>query len=390
MAFRPAVRDETKLLIGLVGPSSSGKTWSALDLGSGMVEHPASELALIDTENGRGKHYADDFNYMYDQLTAPYTPMAYMAKIKEAVGVGAKCVIVDSTSHVHAGVGGILDWHEREITRMVGDRDTPQRREAMNFAAWAKPKAAWSAFANEITQLDVHLIFCFRAKEKLKMVKVRKGDREVNEPTPMGWQPIITEDFNYELTTMLMLPPLSEGRYDVNAEASKIIGAHRDIFVPGGQINREMGRQMVAWAKGSSAGRPTLLQRGEEAATRGTEALRIWFAGLSRDQQRAMEADKDRLKVEAQRVDQAKGNAAQTQQDSMLPTDPSPAPGYLVPEGPTNTRVMALADKYNAARSAAEVTEITKANADWTSELPENMLSILDTARSDAGARLNR
>lgn len=389
MVFRLASRDETKVLIGIAGPSSSGKTYSALELGTGMVDDPATELFLIDTENRRGLHYASKFKFQYDVLEAPYTPARYLAKIREAKHAGAKCIIVDSMSHVHEGPGGILEWHEREITRMVGENAPASRREAMNFAAWAKPKADWSLFRNTITQLDIHLIFCLRAKEKLKLIKVKKqnqdgSERTVNEPTPQGWQPIVTEHFEYEMTALLMLPPLSEGKIEAKAEAAKIIGDHREIFGDGAQISRAMGCQLVAWAKGAEDGKSILLQQGEAAAARGTEALRIWFTSLTADDKRRMEPDKDRLKVEAAKHD---GNAATDVAETLDAEDAKPDPA-LEAVGPNDQdRVIDFANLMLNAYDHDTIARTVASNKAWIDKLPEKLARIAATAINDAKAK---
>jgi hypothetical protein len=56
-SFRPAVRESVSLLIGLSGGTGSGKTYSAMRLAHGIAgDQP---FAVIDTEAGRAKHYAD-------------------------------------------------------------------------------------------------------------------------------------------------------------------------------------------------------------------------------------------------------------------------------------------------------------------------------------------
>lgn len=389
MAFHLASRDETKVLIGIAGPSSSGKTYSALELGTGMVDDPASELFLIDTENRRGLHYASKFKFQYDVLEAPYTPARYLAKIREAKAAGAKCIITDSMSHVHEGPGGILDWHEQEIDRMAGANASSSRREALNFAAWAKPKADWSLFRNTITQLDCHLIFCLRAKEKLKLLKVKKqnqdgSERTVNEPTPQGWQPIVTEHFEYEMTALLILPPLSEGHIDTEAEAVKIIGDHKGIFRPGAQISREMGRQLVAWAKGGEGGKSILLQQGEAAAARGTEALRVWFSSLTAEDKRRMEADKDRLKEVAAKVVDA---PAQTASAEPAADDIKPNPMFEAVGPNDQDKVLDFANLLLKAYTHEQIEVTVRTNRAWLDTLPEKLGRIANTAINDAKAK---
>ncbi|KAA5605457.1 AAA family ATPase [Roseospira marina] len=248
--FRPAVREQTPLLIGLAGPSGSGKTFSALRLAQGIAgEKP---IMFLDTENGRGLHYADMFRYQYAQLEPPFTPARYIEGIKAAVEAGAGCVIIDSCSHLHEGVGGLLEMHEAALDRMAGQNY--QKREACKFSAWIEPKKEQSRFVNNVLQVRAHVIFCFRAKEKMKM---QKNDRGKNEPVSIGWQPIAPTGFEYEMTTMLVLPPGARGVPHLGAEAEKMPDQLKRLIEPGVQIDEGLGQRLAGWANGGAAPQQT-------------------------------------------------------------------------------------------------------------------------------------
>jgi hypothetical protein len=61
---------------------------------------------------------------------------------------------------------------------------------------------------NGLLQQPVNMIFCFRAKEKIKLVK-RNGK---TEPVELGWQAIAGEEFVYEMTDRFLLTPGCQGR----------------------------------------------------------------------------------------------------------------------------------------------------------------------------------
>src|SRR6266849_4599710 len=71
---RPAVREATPLLIGLVGPSNSGKTFSALRLATGIQRVSGGDIWGIDTESRRMLHYADKFKFRHVPFGAPFGP----------------------------------------------------------------------------------------------------------------------------------------------------------------------------------------------------------------------------------------------------------------------------------------------------------------------------
>ena len=87
----------TKILLG--GSSGSGKTYSALRLATGLAKKCGSGIAAIDTEAGRIRYYANEFDFSYMQLTEPFTPEKYIEAINDAVDSGFKVLIIDSISH---------------------------------------------------------------------------------------------------------------------------------------------------------------------------------------------------------------------------------------------------------------------------------------------------
>ena len=237
--FRPAIRTQTPLLLGLAGPSRSGKTLSALRLASGM----GGDIFMIDTERGRGLHYADKYKYNYAELLPPFTSARYIEVIQAAKDAGAKIIIVDSASHEHEGPGGMLEQHEAFLDRTCGTDF--KKRERMTFTAWIKPKAEHNKFVNALLQMgaDTHFIFCFRAKDKLIL---KKGE----EPIHAGWTPICSSRFEFEMTSLLVLPDGSKGTPDLQATAAGLREPLDQIFKPGVQLTEESGRKLAQWAAG--------------------------------------------------------------------------------------------------------------------------------------------
>ena len=67
------------------GAKGSGKTYSALRVATGLAKECGSRIAFLDTENGRARYYADEFDFDYMQLEDPFTPEKYMEAIDAAV-----------------------------------------------------------------------------------------------------------------------------------------------------------------------------------------------------------------------------------------------------------------------------------------------------------------
>src|SRR4026209_336876 len=79
--LRPAVRENVPLLIGLDGGTGSGKTYSAFCIAKGLAG--GERFACIDTESGRAKAYADEFQFDQGELVAPFTPESYAKAIMD-------------------------------------------------------------------------------------------------------------------------------------------------------------------------------------------------------------------------------------------------------------------------------------------------------------------
>src|SRR5690348_16532227 len=119
LELKKAVREQIVLKLALIGPSGSGKTYSALTLARGM----GLPALLIDTEKGRGKVYADEFDYYYHEMQPPYSPEAYIELIKAAEKTEAKVLIIDGM------------FHEWDFLLKVVDSMTQVKNE---YARWGK------------------------------------------------------------------------------------------------------------------------------------------------------------------------------------------------------------------------------------------------------------
>lgn len=251
----PAVRSEVPLFVGLVGPSGGGKTYSALRLATGIQQVTGGDIFYIDTEANRAKHYAELFKFRHVPFTAPFSPDDYLAVIRHCQKQGAKIVCVDSMSHEHEGPGGVLEMHDKISLRMAkGDEN---RTEQYNFPAWAEPKAQRRALINALLQMQMHFVTCFRAKEKLKMVKVKQENGFLkNTPVPQGWQPIAGDEYVYEMTLNCLLLPGANGvptwapEEKAEVQMIKLPQQFKAMFKDNPVLSEAIGRKLAEWAKG--------------------------------------------------------------------------------------------------------------------------------------------
>jgi hypothetical protein len=253
VTFRPAKRESVGLLIGLAGASGSGKTYSAMELAKGLAG--GKRFAVIDTEAGRAKHYADAFDFDHADLEPPFRPEAYADAIVAAEAAGYGVIVIDSFSHEHAGDGGLLDWHEEEFQRLGG-------RDAVKMTAWIKPKMAHRRMVSRLLQVRAHLVLCFRAQESIEIVK--EDGKTVIRPKKTltgldGWQPICERTLPYELTLSFLLTPDAPGV----PKPIKLQEQHRPLVSLTEPLSAVNGLALAEWAAGGE--KPKRMPKAETA-----------------------------------------------------------------------------------------------------------------------------
>jgi hypothetical protein len=306
--FKPAERHNVGLLIGLAGASGSGKTMSAMRLAAGIAgDRP---FAVIDTESGRASHYADMFRFDVAELRAPFRPERYSEAIEAADAAGYPVIVVDSASHEHAGDGGLLDWHEEEVTRMAGD--DWKKREGVKMVAWAKVKMAHKRYVQRLLQVRAHVILCFRAEEKIEIIREDGKTKIVPKQSLTGlggWIPISEKTLPFELTASFLMTPDAPGY----PKPIKLQEQHRKLFPLEKQISEESGHGLARWAAGGTASGPVARQKHLSmiadfeliAEEQGVEAFKASWEKLTKEDRAAIGADElARIKGIAQKHDQ--------------------------------------------------------------------------------------
>lgn len=321
----PVSRTGMRFLISLYGLSETGKTLSALKLAAGIQPDPKRRM-LLDTEGGqRGRAYADhiDGGYMYGRLTPPFTPERYIEALDEIEAAGITVLTIDSVSHAWFAEGGILDMVENAT-------------EKNDMAKWAKPKRRLGKMTRRMLSSDMHIILCSRAKQPL--IEEEVNGRKKLVPGPVV--PVQEKTLRFDMTIMAHM--LGDGRFDISAPAGKCPGALRGIFSASSLMNEEMGRQLIAWLGAESAKSPELRAletEANDAAERGTEAMRAYWGRLSKEQRgqlaakvanyqsiaKAADAEAEKLAAE-EKERQANGAAADQLDDPFgKPADAKPA-----------------------------------------------------------------
>lgn len=182
MSFKKAERKKVKLRLGIAGLSGTGKTWSALEIASGL----SGKIALLDSESGRGELYSESFEYDVMQIAAPFSPDKYIAAIKLAEKEGYDILIIDSLSHAWSGDGGVLSIAEREGGQFQN--------------GWRKATPKHNALIESIITANMHIIFTMRSKAEYIVEINEKGK---SAPRKIGLAPIQRDGLEYECTIYL-------------------------------------------------------------------------------------------------------------------------------------------------------------------------------------------
>ncbi|TKD50549.1 AAA family ATPase [Sphingomonas baiyangensis] len=263
-SFKPARRENVPLLIGFDGASGSGKTYSALLVADGIAgeigraQGREGRVFFIDTERGRGLHYADHFHFMHGEISPPFRPQAYGAAINQAEQAGADVIVIDSFSHEHEGEGGLREW----AAELEANGKKPP-------ANWMEPKLAHKRLVNQMLASRAHIIVCMRSEEKMRVEAVPQFEHDGTTPkmwkgkqstkmviTPSSelpmlerWVPICEKRFPFEITTSMLLAPDNPGV----PIPRKLQEQHRPFFPEGRRIGREAGVKLARWAMGGAA-----------------------------------------------------------------------------------------------------------------------------------------
>jgi hypothetical protein len=177
--FRKATKAQAKLRLGLVGPAGSGKTWTALELGSLI----GKRVAVIDTERGSASKYSDTFSFDSLELET-FSPLTYVDAIHAAEAEGYDVIVVDSLSHAWMGKEGALDQVDRRAGGKLG-----------SFGAWRDVTPMHNALVDALVGAKAHIIVTLRAKTEYVL---ETNDKGKPAPRKVGMAPVQREGLDYE------------------------------------------------------------------------------------------------------------------------------------------------------------------------------------------------
>ena len=242
LQLKRAERKKAKLKLGMSAPSGGGKTLGALLIAYGLMKekHPKlpdaelwAKIAIIDSENGSGELYSNSEKagvqigeYNAITLVAPFTPEKYIEGIVLCHSEGIEVCIIDSTTHLWAGVGGLLE-----------QQGNAAKRSGNSYTAWRDVTPSLNRFIDTMLQTDVHIIATMRSKTEY----VQEKDQSTGKTTvrKVGLNPVQREGMEYEFTAFL----------EIDAEHNAFGSKDRTGIVDQkyAKITTDMGIQFMKW-----------------------------------------------------------------------------------------------------------------------------------------------
>lgn len=193
MSFKKAVKEQARLRLALGGIAGSGKTFSALSIASAMARmardagHSPGKIAVIDTERGSASLYADKFDFDVCELDS-FSPLTYVAKIKEAEDAGYDFIVIDSLTHAWAGKDGALEKVGQIVERSSSGN---------SYTAWNKVTPMYTSLIDGMLQSKAHVIATMRQKSEYVQDKDEKGKTKIEK---VGMQFVQRDQIEFEFT----------------------------------------------------------------------------------------------------------------------------------------------------------------------------------------------
>lgn len=225
--IKKAERSQSKLRIGLAGPSGAGKTMSALKIARGIAG-PEGKIVMIDTERGSGALYAHITDFDYIELKPPYAPKNYVEAIEAAEDAGYDVIIIDSLSHAWTDEGGLLDQADK--LSKGGNR----------FTIWADLTPQHRKLVNGMLNCDSHIVATVRSKQEYAIEHDDKTGR--NTVKKLGMAPVQREGMEYEFTVFMDI----EQNHVAHTSKDRTDLFRDEAFM----IDESIGSRLINWLKG--------------------------------------------------------------------------------------------------------------------------------------------
>jgi hypothetical protein len=217
-SFRKAIKSKSKLRLAIYGAAGSGKTYSALEIATGMIKDNES-IAVTDTEKGSSQKYADRFTFDIAELEEP-TIDHLVKTIKEAEN-NYTVLIIDSLSHSWEEL--LIENHKLAQTKYKGN----------TWAAWNEGTPKQKKLINAITGSSCHIIATMRTKTEWVI-------GENNRPIRVGLAPEQGKGIEFEFDMLMEINP----EHAVHILKDRT-GKFQDQVI--NKPSREFGASLIEW-----------------------------------------------------------------------------------------------------------------------------------------------
>jgi len=247
MELKRAQRKSAKLKLGISSPSGGGKTLGSLLIAYGLMKesHPKlsdeeiwAKIAIIDSENGSGELYvgAEVKNLVIGEyaaitLTSPFTAEKYVQAMEVCEENNMEVAIIDSTTHLWSGTGGLLE-QQGNITKRTGN----------SWSAWRDITPMHNKFIEKMLQCNMHVIATMRSKTKFVQEKGSDGRTIVRK---IGLNPIQKDGMEFEFTTFFEI----DAEHNAFGSKDRTNTFDQEYFV----ITPDTGKKLMKWLKGGTS-----------------------------------------------------------------------------------------------------------------------------------------
>lgn len=202
LELKRAQRSKAFLKLGISAPSGGGKTLGALLIAYGLMKEKYpdksdafrwAKIAIIDTENGSGELYVGrdvagivigEYNAI--TLTAPFEADKYTQAITLCENNDIEVGIIDSSTHLWSGEGGLLE-----------QQGAAAKRSGNSYTAWRDITPQHNRFVEKMLQSKIHIIATMRSKQEYVQ---EKGENNKTVVRKLGMEPEQRKGMEYEFT----------------------------------------------------------------------------------------------------------------------------------------------------------------------------------------------
>ena len=252
------------------------------------------KIGIVDTENGSGELYVGSHvassnltigEYNAITLSPPFKVEKYIQGIDLCIDNDLEVCIIDSSTHLWSGEGGLLDL--QNIAAKLGKN---------SYTAWRDITPQHNEFVNKMLQSPLHIIATMRSKQEYVQEKDSNGKTSIKK---LGLEPEQRKGMEYEFTTF----------FDIDTDHMAYGSKDRTSIFDNTlfKITPDVGVKMMKWLESGVDTAPVVVATATHKATpeEALQAKKDEAVGLCRT---AGGSDNPKLMTLLKKYDPEKGN----------------------------------------------------------------------------------